>query len=122
MVVVRIPLYIWMPPYVWMSPHIFRYPHMFGHPPYVWMPSICLNVPHTSVCPHVPLYICMFLGGIYILYGDGGIYTPHIKCPDTITRVTYKKHYKFVHVGKHKYFNKTQYDLYELFIYLSEGA
>ena len=64
----------------------------------------------------------MFLGGIYISYGDGGIYTPHSECSDAITRMIYKKHYKFVHVGKHKYLNKTSYDLTELFIYLSEGG
>ena len=61
----------------------------------------------------------MFLGGIYILYEDGGIYTPHIECSDAITRIIYKKQYKFVHVGKHKCLNKNPYDLYELFIYLS---
>ena len=27
----------------------------------------------------------------------------HIECLDVITRIIYKKHYKFVHVGKHKY-------------------
>ena len=51
-----------------------------------------------------------------------GIYTPHTECSDAIIRIIYKKHYKFVHVGKYKHLNKTQYDLYELFIYLSEGA
>ena len=86
------------------------------------MPSICLNVPHTSICLHAPLYICMFLGGIYILYGDGGIYIPHIEHSDAITSISYNKHCKFVHVGKYKYLNKTTNDLYELFIYLSEGA
>ena len=33
-----------------------------------------------------------------------------------------KKHCKFVHVRKHKYLNKTPYDLYELFTCLFEGA
>ena len=109
-------------------PHMFGCAHMFGHPPYVWtppyvwMPSICLNAPHTSVCPYAPLYICIFLVDIYIWYGDGGIYTPHIECSDAITRIMYKKHYKFVHVGKHKYLNKTPYDLYGLFIYLPQGG
>ena len=52
----------------------------------------------------------------------GGIYTPHIECSEAITKIIYQKHYKFVYVGKHKYLNKTPYDLYELFICLSEGA
>ena len=108
--------------HMFRCPHMFGCPHMVGHPWYVWMPSIYLNVPHTSVCLHAALYICMFLGGICIWYGDGGIYTPHIECSDAITRIIYKKHYKFIHVGKHKYLNKTPYDLYELFIYLFEGA
>ena len=49
---------------------------------------LCLDAPymseysHTSVCPHVPMYICMFLGGICIWYGDGGIYQPGIECLD----------------------------------------
>ena len=51
-----------------------------------------------------------------------GIYTPHTECSNVITRIIYKKCYKFVHVGKHKYLNKTPYDLYELFISLSEAG
>ena len=113
------PLYVWMP-------HILRYPHMFGCPP-ICLDTPCLDTPHAwmpsiylSICmPHTPLYICMFLGGFYILYEDRGIYTPHIECSDAITRIIYKKHYKFAHVGKHKHLNKTPYDVYELFMYLS---
>ena len=52
--------------------------------------------------------------------GMGGIYTPHFECSDAITRIIYKKHYKFVHVEKHKYLNRTPYDLYKLFICPSE--
>ena len=85
------PLYDKMPPYVLDTPHMFR------------CPPLCLNVPNTSVCLHAPLYSCMFLGGIYIFYGDGSIYTPYIECSDAITRVTYKMHYKSVHVGKYKF-------------------
>ena len=120
-----------MPPYVWMSPICLDplyvwIPHRFGCPISLDTP-ICLDAlymsecPHISVCPHAPLYICLFLGDICIRYGDGGIYTPHIECSDAITRKIYKKHYKFVHAGKHIYLSKTPYDLYESFIYLSEG-
>ena len=116
------------PPYVCMTPdrfgypHMFRHPHMFGCLPYVWMHSHMSECP-THICmPHAPLYICMFLGGIWIWYGDGDIYACHIECSEAITRIIYKKHYKFVHVAKHKYLNNTPYDLYELFICLSEGA
>ena len=54
--------------------------------------------------------------------GMEGIYTPYIDCLESITRIICKKHYKFVHVGKHKYLDKTAQDLVELFIHLSLGG
>ena len=74
---------------MFICPNTFGCPHMFRHPLYIWMPQTfgCPYIwmlpyiwthPHTSVCHHAPLYICMFLGGICIWYGDGGhLYTPY---------------------------------------------
>ena len=109
-------------------PHIFRCPPICLDAPICLDTPICLGTLHISECPtHIrmppcSMYICMFLGDICIWYGDGGIYTPHIECSDANTRIINKKHYKFVHVGKHKYLDKTPYDLYELYIYLSKAG
>ena len=114
-------------PHMFGYPIMLRHPHMFGHCHIFWClcmfwcTAICLNAPNTSVCPHAALCICMFLGGSSIWHGDGSIYTPNIECSGAITRIIYKMHYKFVHVGKHKYLNKTPYNLYEFFICVSEG-
>ena len=113
--------YIYMPPYVWIPPiyldtpicldvlHMVECPPYIWIPPYVWMPSMWLNTPHTHApCSPINLYISR--GYLHIKWGWGHLYTL-IECSDAITRIIYKKYYKFVHVGKHKYLNKTPFDL-----------
>ena len=143
MVVVRLKEHLYTPhtfrcPHIFGCPHMFRYPDMFGCPHMFGCPPISLDIPiclHTPICldtlhmskclTHIcmpqcsPAYLCVSRQHLHIIW-DGGIYTSHIECSDAITRITYKKYYKFV--GKYKYLNKTPYDLYELFIYLSEEA
>ena len=90
-----------MPPYVHIPhtygcpPYVLDIPCTFGCPPYVQMSPICLNIPHRSVCPCAPLYICMFLEGICIWYGEGVSIHPILSTLDAITRVICKKHNKF---------------------------
>ena len=93
-------------------------------PPYVWMPPICLDT-LTHICMPSCSPVHLYVSRRYLAYDmgiKGGIYTLHIECSDVITRIIYKKYYKFVHVRKYKYLNDTPYDLYEFFICLSEGG
>ena len=43
-------------------------------PPYIQTSPICL-MPHTSVCPHAPLYICVSRGYLHMIWGWGHICT-----------------------------------------------
>ena len=55
--------------------------HLYA--PYVHMPPVHLDAPVcpnalTSICPHAPLYICMFLGvSAYKMGKEGHLYTPY---------------------------------------------
>ena len=124
------PQYIWIPTMCLDTPYMFGCLPYLGCPPYLWMPPYiwtppCLDAPlHISefpthicmpLCCPVHLYLCR--GYLHMIWGWGHLYN-HIECSEAITKIIYKTHYKFVHVGKHKYLNKTPYDLYELFIFL----
>ena len=99
---------------------------MFTHPHVCLDTPICLDALHISECPpvwhHAPLYICMFLGVSVYDMGMGASIYPILSAQMLFQGQHTKSIIDLYMLGKHKYLNKTPYDLYELFTCLSKGG
>ena len=128
--------YMFRCPHMFGFPHIFRHPHIFGcpiclvpsiyldvplyvwMPPYVWTPPISLDALHMPECPtHIcmppcsPVYLHVSRGYLHMIWGMGASVHSILNAQMLLQGEYTKSIISLYILEKHKYLNKTPYDL-----------